>query len=295
MNRLVVVLIVIIVFLGISVFYLFSVVESNGHEPDDELFRGLLVSDIVDRIEYLESLSAPGGITQEILIQRLKSSTIIDSHDLHEIVEWYIYNGGQKLISFLIEELNVGCQVNMSPFARGTEYYKFKPYLPDKFLCVNSKLLRIQKLDKPFLPRIGVTRELSISSENNTYFDILNSYFGKGDVIIQKLLHDKLYEYNAISRDPQYAYLLLQLLRNKNRYNSVWNTITIAENDLLACLKIYEDYSEYPYIRFSVYSYCCLEKRPIDGIDRKFVNELFRLVDEEGLNRAILYLNKERK
>jgi len=272
---------------------------------------------------YYENLPAPGFTSEQVIAQMKEQKGLLRGNTkLIKQVEWYVYLGDKRVIKQLVANLPFEVDLILP-----SEQNNFKMIFKDtigkslsilgnssgkntfEMICNDSTWESYRNFRNGWDPDVNNWYPKSYS------YSVISQlpHITRGLLIhISPVLHEELHQQAANEiTDPNFIYLLLKLIesnepritkapsgenkvyvREKTFYaNTDWYTDQLVREDVLAYLRIYANYKDWPIIRGCVRSR--LLRYPGDWLASIDMMEVISLADKKGVEPAYeLYLKQ---
>lgn len=215
--------------------------------------------------QYYERLPQP-KLSPEQLIARMKKEKGLYDRELGRMVEWYLYDPNSKALV----GIDISSDANHQDICdKISEYH-----------VAREKLIRQLVENLHFEVKLSFPEERGgrgfSSIEKGLSCEILRNRYGFLPHI-NWILYEKLHEYSETDADPHFIYLLLELKKERaDGYDR-----RIRYKDILAFLRIYAKYKDWPSIRKRRIKSEILYY-PGEWKDDRAVDEVLELADREG-------------
>lgn len=232
-----------------------------------------------DHLHYM--LQPKPSLTQQEVVDRMRKERGLWGEDesLIRAVKWYLYHNGKNIIKQMINNLEAEVELIL-PEERGKGF---------RFVQLNNSSGLSYKI-------------LSNGNSDRTYTDYKSGVFSKK---VGRILHEELHQYaSEPNSNPHQLYLIMKLMRMNEfiklkkdtrgndtyytgtgqYYNTDWYTPETVKEDILAYLRIYVKYKDWPTLRKGVRN--AIDGYPSDWLDDINIYEVFQIADEKGIEVA---------
>jgi hypothetical protein len=215
--------------------------------------------------KYYENLPEPKLTSEAVITQMVKQKGLLRNNPgLIKMVEWYVYHGDKQVIKQLIA--NLPFEVELS--------------LPEE----REKGMSLRGRD----------------TVGKSFFILQNKWGLLKNV--SSVLHEELHRYAAVKADVHLIYLIIRLIgcndplvkRSENDVHYIegggvyhdidWYTEDLVQRDVLAYLRIYVNYKNWPTVRDTIVS--IFVHYPGDWLHSSIMRDVLSVADEKGVEAA---------
>ena len=214
---------------------------------------------------YYKSLAVPKFTSKEVVSRMVEKNGLLhEDEELIEMTEYYVYHGSKRVIRQLVANIQFEVELRLpEETVNRTDVFTSN---------VIGKSYSILQNRQRLLPHVS------------------------------PVLHDELFLFSTSKEKPYPIYLIMGLISSNDHliakpetdkdyasgggvyYDIDWYTEGLVERDVLAYLRIYVNYKEYPSLRSSVVSR--FHHFPGDWLDPSIMRDVLSLADEKGIEHA---------
>ena len=279
-------------------------------------FALLIVVVICLGLWFIKSSSRPAPpddiitLTVDKLLERLEDDITISDHVNEIHVKHYITMYNRRIIEYLIDNIDRGMVMTISPDQREDhEFFRIKPYDDIHRYQLGEHQLTHQDNERvtfttPVYSRLsGFSTGIGVRG-SRAIQQILDETY-PSDFLICTILHEKLWHYSTVESEPHKLYFIMSLINAKGELYWDWHSSDIVLKDIKAYLRIYTTYENWPTLRMEVYTrlnrytsqWVRREPDRISNVGNGWISaqdrdELLRIADEQGYEAAVSFLRK---
>lgn len=214
---------------------------------------------------YYKSLAVTKLTSKEVVCQMIEQKGLLHENDeLIEMTDYYVYHGSKRVIRQLIDNLQNEVELRLPEETVNRSDVFTRDVIGKSYSILQNKLR--------LLPHVS------------------------------PVLHDELFRFSTSKDKPHLIYLIMELISSNDcpiakpdtdrdytsgggvYYDIDWYTEGLVERDVLAYIRIYVNYKEWPSLRSSIVSR--FHHFPGEWLDSKIMRDVLSLADEKGVEHA---------